>query len=83
MKQEQTHSWENRLVVASGRRLGGGMECLFGLSRWEPLYTEWINNKVLLYSTGNCTQYPMINHHGKEFIRKKHLRPLLFRNQKL
>ena len=27
---------------------------------------EWINNKVLLYSTGNYSQYPVINHNGKE-----------------
>ena len=24
-----------------------------------------INNKVLLCSTGNCIQYPVINHNGK------------------
>ena len=24
------------------------------------------NNKVLLYSTGNYIQYPVINHNGKE-----------------
>ena len=27
---------------------------------------EWIN-KVLLYSTGNYIQYPVINHNGKEY----------------
>ena len=26
-----------------------------------------INNKVLLYSTGNAIQYPVINHNGKEY----------------
>ena len=26
-----------------------------------------INNKVLLYSTGNYIQYPVINHNGKEY----------------
>ena len=30
-------------------------------------YIEWINNKVLLYSTGNYIQYPVINHSGKEY----------------
>ena len=25
------------------------------------------NNKVLLYSTGNCAQYSMINNNGKEY----------------
>ena len=28
-------------------------------------YSEWINNKVLLYSTGNDIQSPGIDHDGK------------------
>ena len=39
----------------------------FGISRGKLLYIGWINNKVLLYSTGNYSQYPVINHHGKEY----------------
>jgi len=31
------------------------------------LYREWINNKVLPYSTKNYIHYPMINHNGKEY----------------
>ena len=38
-----------------------------GISRCKLLYIEWINNKVLLYSIGNYTQYPVINHNGKEY----------------
>ena len=57
---------ENRLVVANREGVGGGMEWEIGVSRCKPLYIEWINNKVLLYSTENYTQYPMINHNGKE-----------------
>lgn len=30
---------------------------------------EWMNKKVLLYSTGNYSQYPMINHNRKEYIK--------------
>ena len=26
-----------------------------------------MNNKVLLYSTGNYIQYPVINHNGNEY----------------
>ena len=26
-----------------------------------------LNNKVLPYSTGDCFQYPVINHNGKEY----------------
>ena len=32
------------------------------------LHTEWINNKVLPYSTGNYIQSPGINHNGKEYF---------------
>ena len=39
----------------------------FGISRCKLLYIGWINNKVLLYSTGKYIQYPVINHHGKEY----------------
>ena len=56
---------ENGLVVAKGVQGGGGMEWEFGVSRCTLLYIGQINNKVLLYSTGNYIQYPVINHNGK------------------
>ena len=37
------------------------------VSRCKPLYEEWINNKVVLYSTGNYIQYPVVNHNGKDY----------------
>ena len=43
------------------------MEWEVGVSRCKLLYIEWINNKVLLYSTGNYIKYPVINHTGKEY----------------
>ena len=61
---------ENRLVVAKGEGIGGGMEWEAGVSRCNLLYIEWINNKALLYSTGNYIQYPMINHNGKEYYKQ-------------
>ena len=51
---------ENRLVVEVG-----GMGWEFGISKCKLLYREQINNKVLLYSTGNYIQNPVINHNGK------------------
>ena len=42
---------ENRLVVAKEEEEGKDWE--FGISRCKLLYIGWINNKVLLYSTGN------------------------------
>ena len=33
---------------------------------------EWINNKVLLlYSTGNYIQCPVISHNGKEYTKER------------
>ena len=58
---------ENRLVVAKGEGPGGGMDWESGVSRCKLLHTEWINNKVLPYSTRNYIQYPGINHNGKEY----------------
>ena len=46
------------------------MDWEFGSSRWKLLYIEWINNKVLLYSTGNYIQSPVINYNGKEYFKK-------------
>ena len=56
----------NRLMVAKGDRVVGGMERELGVNRCKLLYTEWINNKVL-YSTENCMQEPMMTHNGKEY----------------
>jgi len=36
------------------------------MCRGELLHTGRINSKVLLYSKGNYTQHPVINHNGKE-----------------
>ena len=46
---------------------GRGMEWEFAISRCKLLHLEWINNKVLLYSSGNYIQYPWINHNRKEY----------------
>ena len=43
------------------------MEREFVISRCKLLYRGWINIKVLLCSTGNYIQYPVINHNGKEY----------------
>ena len=47
----QTQRTDVRLPRGKGR--GGGMDWKFGVSRCKLLYREWINNKVLPYSTGN------------------------------
>ena len=60
MKEKQAQS--KRLVVGKREGDGEGMEWEF---RVKLLYIEWINNKVLLHSTGNYIQYPVINHREK------------------
>ena len=58
---------ENRLVIANAEGGGRGKTWKFGISRCKLVYIEWINNKLLLYSTGNCIQYPVRNRNGKEY----------------
>ena len=53
-------------MVAKGRG-GGGKHWEFGISRCKLVYIGWINSKVVLYSTGNYIQYPVINHNEKEY----------------
>ena len=53
----QTQRTDFRL---SRRRGGGGVDWEFGISRGKVLYIKWINNKILLDSTGNYIRYPMI-----------------------
>ena len=57
VKQKKTHGHRERLVVAKGRGVGEGRLGSLGLAD--------VNNKVLLYSTGNAIQYPEITHNEK------------------
>ena len=58
-------------MVAKGKVGRGGMDWEFEISRCKLVYMGWINNKVLLYSTGNDIQYPVINHNGKEYEKER------------
>ena len=66
MKQKQNQDAENRLLAANGVSCGKGRDKESGISRCKLVYTGLIN-KLLLYSTGNYIQYPVINHTGKEY----------------
>ena len=60
------------------------MDLEFVVSRCQLIYTGWINNKVLLYSTGNYIQSPVINHNGKKSEKKrtfKYVKPSHFAAQ--
>ena len=55
-------------MAAKGEGVGGGMDWEGGVSRCRLLYMEGINSKVLLHSTENYIQYPVINHNENEYI---------------
>ena len=55
------------MVVAKGKEGGRELDWKFGISRCKLVWGEWINNKVLLYSTGNYIQYSMMKHNRKEY----------------
>ena len=65
MKQKQTHSHSKQTCGYQGRGDSRGKDWEFGISRCKLLHTGCIN-KVLLYSTGNYTQYLVITYTGKE-----------------
>ena len=62
MKQKQTHRHREQLPWGRSQGRDG---LVVGISRYKVVYAGWINNNVLLYSTGNYIQYPVINHNGK------------------
>ena len=66
-KQKQTYGHREQTCGCQGEGVGAGMEWEVGVSRCKLLFIEWINKNVLLYSTENYIQYPMINHNGKEY----------------
>ena len=61
-KQKWTHRHRKKLTVHQGKKQGRE----FGISRYTLPYIKQINNKGLLYSTGNYIQYLLITYNGKE-----------------
>ena len=57
---------------ACGCKEGGGTgtDWEFGVSGCKLLHLEWIDNKVLLYSTGNYIQSSGIDHDGKQYKKR-------------
>ena len=63
----ETHSqtWRTYLWLPRGREQGMGRTWEFGVSRCQLLHLKWINNEVLLYSTGNYIQSLGIDNDGR------------------
>ena len=57
-------------MVAKGEGGGSGMGREFGVSRCKLLHLEWMDNKVLLYSKGNCVESPGIDYDGKNILKR-------------
>ena len=65
----ETNSLTRRtdLWLPKRRGSGRGLEWEVGVSRCKLFNTERLNNMILLHSTKNYSQCPMINHNGKEY----------------
>ena len=68
-KQKQTLRHRDKTCGCQGE--GREMDWEFGVGICKLLHLGLINNKVLLYSTGNYIQSPRINHNGKEYWNKE------------
>ena len=63
----QIHRHKNKFMVTKGERLGEGINWEFRINIYTLLYIKKKNdNKDLLYSTGNYTQYFVVTNKGKE-----------------
>ena len=70
-KQKQTHRYsEQTCGCMDGGKWWGGMDWKFETGRCKLFHVEWINKKVLLYSTENYIQSPRINYNRKEYLKK-------------
>ena len=70
-KETDAQTQKTNLWLPKGKGGEGGINQEFGISRYKLLYIRQINNKVLLYSVGNYTQYLVINYKGKEYEQKE------------
>ena len=52
-RQKQTQGYREQACGCKGEGVGGAIERQVGVSRCKLLYIEWINDKLLRYSTGN------------------------------
>ena len=72
LSMKHKHREQTCVCQGGGRGSGAGKCWEFETSICKLPYIGWINNKVLLYSTGKYIQNPEINHNGKEY-RKEYI----------
>ena len=61
-EQKQNHRHEQQICGCQGGGGGSGMDWEFGVNRCKLLKLKWIDNEVLLYSTGNYVQSLVMEH---------------------
>ena len=66
VKQNRFTGIQNRLVIAKGEGRHERVVWEFGVSRCKLCHMGWVNNQVLLHSSGKYIQYPVINQNRKE-----------------
>ena len=67
IKQKQIRKHREQTCACQGGVSGKGMGWEFEINICKLFYTEWINDKVLLHSTENYIQYPVIKCNEKEY----------------
>ena len=72
-KQKQTHRHRKQTWGYHRGRVGGGINSEYGTNRYTLSYIKQINNKGLLYSTGNYIQYLAVAYNGKVLGKKKNI----------
>ena len=66
-KQKQTHRQRKQTCNCQGGRGREGMGWTGSLGLVDANYLEWINNEVLLHSTGNYIQSLGVDHDGRYY----------------
>ena len=77
LSMEQKQNYKHRKQTCGCQEGGdwGRNEWEVGVRRCKLLYIEWIKKKVPQgpTSTRDYIQYPVINHNGKEYIKKEYV----------
>ena len=64
---KQTHRHKEQTCGPKKKGGRGRMDWESEKSRCKLVYTEWIDNKVLLHSTGTYVHHPVITYNGREY----------------
>ena len=63
---KETHRLEEQTCGCQVGEERSGMDRESGVNRCKLLHLEWKSSEILLYSTGNSTQYSVVTYMGKE-----------------